>query len=148
MQVVQGTLERSGIRESQGRSRAQDFAGCRSPDALAEVLCNRGQFPSMKDEVINHSLADAAARRTSPVDVDQVNLLQGKGKKGEGKDGKGNKGKGKGKGKNEKAKGQGDEWRCSHCEVKGHIKSTVSRRRSSSTDNVMLVTAVATAREN
>ena len=59
---------------------------------------------STKDEVINYSLAEAAARRTAPMEVDQVNLVQGKGK-------------------NEKATGKGDERRCFHCDGKGHIKS-------------------------
>ena len=42
-------------------------------------------FPSIKDEVTNYSLAEAARRRTAPVNVDQVNLVRGKGKKSKGK---------------------------------------------------------------
>ena len=128
MQVVQSTLERRGIRESQGRSRAQELAGCRDRGALAEVRSNPGQPPSIKDEVINYSLAEAATRGTAPVDVDEVNLVKGKGKKGKGKDGQDTKGKGKGRGKNEKAKGEGDERRCFYCDGKGHIKSNCLRR--------------------
>ena len=41
----QSTLERRGIRESQGCSRAQKFAGCRAPTALAAVHRNAGQLP-------------------------------------------------------------------------------------------------------
>ena len=39
-------------------------------------------FPSIKDEFINHSLAEAAARITALMDVDQVNLVKGKKKEG------------------------------------------------------------------
>ena len=55
-----------------------------------------------------------------PMDVDELNLVKGKGKQGNGKDGKGMKATGKGK--NEKATSQGDERRCFYCDGKGHIK--------------------------
>ena len=44
------------------------------------------RFTSIKDEVINCSLAEAAAWGTAPMDVGQVNLVKGKGKNGNGKD--------------------------------------------------------------
>ena len=99
-------------------------------------------FSSIKDDVINYSLAEAAARGTAPMDVNLVNLVQGKGN-----------------GKKEKGKVQGDERRCFCCDGKGQIKSNRPQKaiddnkksdskRSPSTDNVVLVTLVATAREN
>ena len=79
------------------------------------------------------------------MDIDHLYLVNGTGKKG------------RGKGKNEKAKGQGDERRYFHCDGKGHIKSNCPQEviddkksdfnSSSSTDTVMSVTVVATARE-
>ena len=44
-QAVQSTLERRGIWESRGCSRAQELAGCRAPKALAAARRNRGQHP-------------------------------------------------------------------------------------------------------
>ena len=64
-------------------------------------------FTSVKDGVINYSLADALARESTSMDAHQENLVKGKGKKGKGKDGNGKKGEGKGKEKTEKSKGPG-----------------------------------------
>ena len=140
-----------GIRESQGRSLAQELTDSRAREALAEARCNPGRLSQCQDEVINCSFATAAARGLVLVGVDQVNVVKGKGKIGEGKDSKGKKGNGK-------VTGQGGERRCFHCEEKGHIKSNCRQKviddkksdskGSSSTGNVMLVTGVATAREN
>ena len=83
MQVVQSTLERGGIRESQGNIRAQDSAACWALEALVEgPLQPWTAFPVAKEEVVNYGFAEAAARRTAPTDDDQVDLVESKGKMG------------------------------------------------------------------
>ena len=64
---------------------------------------------SIRDEVVSCSLAEAVARGTVPMDVDQVNMIKAKrktGKGGQGCEGKWSRCESKGKGKTERGKGK------------------------------------------
>ena len=116
-------------------------------------------FPSIKDEVVNYGLAEAAARRTAPTDDDQVNLVECKGKMGR------ERGRQRQEGQRLRRRTRGPIVRVTSVGAStatGWVTSspTVPRRKaiddkkksdsrsSSSSDNVMLGTIVATAREN
>ena len=49
---------------------------------LLRSTATLGSFTSIKDEVISCSLAEAAVRRTAPLNVDQLHPVKGKGKDG------------------------------------------------------------------
>ena len=148
MQVVRSTVGRWSTREPQGRSGTQELAGCRASGALAEVRCNPGQLSKYQRR--GYQLQPRGCCGAGNC-ANQGNLVKGKARKG--------KRKGKGKGRIEKSKGQGDERRCFNCDGKGHIQSnrfqqvidekkSDSNKNTSSTDIVLRVTVVATAREN
>ena len=69
---LQSTLERGGIRESQGCSRAQKMCRMTCSDS---TCCGPPQRWTASPVVILHSLEEAAARGTALVNVDMVNLV-------------------------------------------------------------------------
>ena len=101
VQVVQSTLGPTCILKLCAQSRTVNLQDAELRKHLPRPAASLGSFTSIKDEVINHSLAEAAGRGSAPMDV---GLVKGKETKCKCEDGKGKK--------TEKGKAQGDERRC------------------------------------
>ena len=126
LQVVPRAVWKIRVWESESLRRTEETARCGPPATTFATFSRHAmdRFADTRSDVVNCSLAEAAARGALPMDVDQVAVIKGNGKKG--KDGRGgDNGKRRcGKGQSEKGKEKReDERRYFYCGGKRHIKA-------------------------
>ena len=90
VQIAHSTLGRRRVRKHQDRSRPQELARCGEHwDHLLTTAFTLDKFDRIKSELLNYSLAEGAARSSVLLEMDQLNMVKGKGRRGQGRQGNG-----------------------------------------------------------